>query len=651
MTTDGQLTEFQLALLEPLAKEFSNIDSATAELARLNAEMTLPKGTIHVISDIHGEDKKLRHVINNASGTLRPLVELLFKEKMGRDAFQQFISLIFYPGEVVERLEQTLLDPVVQKEYGLRTLVDLFEIVRVLASRRNLQNALRVFPAEYRDLLAEILNAPSIERDVRYFEAVVDELVRQNRVLHLIHLTGRVIRNLAVEELIIGGDCWDRGPRGDRVVDYLMAQPNVSFVWGNHDMAWLGACLGNEALVAHVLRISLRYRRLWQLEEGYGIPVQPLAALAEQVYSGDSAKAYYTKKTGTRDQVVVARMHKAAAIMEFKLEGQTIRRHPEWGLEHRCLLHRIDFEHGTIEIDGKHYPLIDTMFPTIDPDDPYALSKEEKLCLSRIRDSFQASQKLWRHMRWMVGNGKMFLQRDENLIFHGCVPADEGGEFLPMIIHGEEYRGKALFKAIEQVVYRTMEVEQPHPPNSDLDLFWYLWSGPNSPLFGKDRITTFERDLISDKATHHEEKNPYFRLIHEVWFCDKILSEFGVAPENGLIVNGHVPVAIEAGEEPLKRSGKAITIDGAFSESYGDYGYTLVLEPAGTFLATHYHFESVEAAISKGADIVPNVRVIREWIPPKRVADSQQGLHIRSRINQLNELIRAYRDNDIRQSF
>jgi fructose-1,6-bisphosphatase III len=642
---DAELGDFELATLEPLAREIPNIDSAVAEIARVSAQLTLPKGTIHVISDIHGEDKKLRHVINNASGTLRPLIERLFKDRMPPEQFQEFLTLIFYPAEVVERLEQTLRNPQEQKAYAMRTLRDLFDVVRVLAARRTIAEVTSLLPTEYRELLGEVLHAPSPEREQDYIEAIVDELVRRGRVLHLIHLTGRVVRNLAIDELIIAGDCWDRGPRGDRVVDYLMQQPNVSFVWGNHDMAWLGACLGHEALICQVLRISLRYRRLMQLEEGYGIPIEPLDLLARTVYSDDPATSFQVKGTGMRQNIMMARMQKAAAIMQFKLEGQVIARHPEWHMDRRRLLHRINRKTGTIEVDGLDYPLNDVNFPTIDPSNPYELTAEERLCIRRVRSSFLASQKLWNHMRWMVSHGTMYLRREEHLIFHGCVPVDERGEFLPMVIDSQPYTGIALFKAIENVVYRVLDGKE----RGDLDLLWYLWGGPESPLFGKDRIATLERDLISEKRPHQETKNPYFRLIHEAWFCDKILAEFGVEPDQGLIVNGHVPVEVEKGESPLKRSGKAITIDGAFSESLGDHGFTLVLEPHRTILALHHHFESVEAAIVRGADIIPSITVVREWERPRRLADSQRGRRLRSRILQLEHLVEAYRNHELRE--
>ena len=638
-------SRYELTLLRALARQFPNIDSAFAEIARLSAVLTLPKGTVHVISDIHGEHKKLRHVINNASGTLRPLVELLFKEKMEPREFQEFLTLIFYPAEVTQRLQESLTDQEELRSFARRTLRNQFELVRVLASRYSLKRAMQVFPREYADLFSEMLHEPTTERGREFVEAIVDEMLRRGRALHLIHITGRLIRNLAIYELIIGGDCWDRGPRGDRVVDYLRDQPTVSFIWGNHDVAWLGAGLGHEALICHVLRVSLRYRRLGQLDEGYSIPLTPLEHLARTIYADDPATHFMPKSSGMRNDVIVARMQKAAAVMQFKLEGQMIARNPDWEMDHRRLLHRINLLQGTVTVDEVTYPLRDTHLPTLDPRHPYELSHEERDCMNRMRHSFVSSQKLQEHLKYIVSNGSMYLRRDDHLIFHGCVPSDSHGAFLPMPVDGQQLSGKPLFVAIENMVARALGERQ----TKQLDFLWYLWSGPRSPLFGKDRITTLERDFITDKKSHHETKDAYFALIHEAWFCEKVLQEFGVDPEHGLIVNGHVPVKIEEGESPLKRSGKAITIDGAFSEAYGDHGYSLVLEANRTVLAKHHHFESVEAAIRDGVDIVPSVTVVREWDRPRRMADTERGEQFRCEIEMLERLIELYRNNDLRQ--
>jgi fructose-1,6-bisphosphatase-3 len=637
--------DHELIALRALSGRFPDVDSAMAEIARLAAVLTLPKGTVHVISDVHGEDKKLRHVINNASGTLRPLVQSLFASRMTPEEFQEFLTLIFYPAEMVQRLEHTLRDPEQIRAFCTRTLRHEFELVRVLAARYSLKRAMEVFPPEYRELMAEMLHEPTTERDRAFVEAIVDELLRRGRVLHLVHITARLVRNLAIYELIIGGDCWDRGPRGDKVLDYLRQQPNVSFIWGNHDVAWLGASLGHEALICHVLRFSLRYRQLAQLDEGYSVPLTPLEHLAQNVYADDPATHFLPKSGGLRPNLLVARMQKAAAVMQFKLEGQVIDRNPQWEMEHRRLLHRIDHDGKTIEVDGVRYPLTDAHLPTVDPAHPYELSADERRCMDRLLRAFTSSQKLWEHMQYFVHQSSMYLVRDGCLIFHGCVPVDKAGQFLTLSIDGQALGGRALFDAVNKAILRAVDRRE----QKDLDLLWYLWGGDRSPLFGKDRITTLERDFIADKSTHDETKNPYFELIHEAWFCDKILREFGVDPEDALIVNGHVPVKIEKGENPVKRSGKAITIDGAFSEAYGDHGYTLVLEADRTILAEHSHFESVEAAVRDGVDIIPKISVVRKWDTPHRMADTERGAQIRCEIRILERLIEAYRNNEIRQ--
>ncbi len=632
-----------LAMLRVLARDYPQLDQALSKLATLAAELTLPKPTTHVISDVHGDDVKLRHVINNASGAIRPLVEELFGSRRTPAEIRELLTLIFYPRETIDQIEPGMRDVAVKRDFARRVLTDLFEIVRHLARRRSLGTAETVFPPEYAHLIHELLHEPVVGRGRDYLDAIIDVMVRHDRVFHLVRLTVRMVRNLVIDELVLAGDCWDRGPRGDKVVDYLMHLPKVAFIWGNHDAAWLGACLGSRALICHVIRISTRYRRLSQLEEGYGITLQPLEHLVRTTYADDPATAFPVKGTGLRDPLTIARLQKAAAIMQFKLEGQLMARNPEFGLENRRLLHRIDYKAGTIDIDGKIYPLRDTHFPTIDPANPYALSAEEDLCLERMRKSFLSSQKLWDQMRYLVAHGTMSLVRDHHLIFHGCVAVDEKGDFLPMYVDGKPYTGKALFEAIEAVISRALD----NKSEKDRDLMWYLWCGPRSPLFGKDRITTLENDLVEAKETHHETKNPYFSLIHEKWFCEKVLNEFGVLGDDALIVNGHVPVKLEQGESPMKRSGMAITIDGAFSSAYGDHGYTLVLKPEGTLLATHHHFESVEAAVRDGVDIIPTLKVVREFPIPHIVGDTEQGDFIRDEIRLIESLVHAYRVNKL----
>ncbi len=629
-------SESDMAALRALARQFKDPDTATAEIARLTAELTLPKGSIHVVSDVHGEDVKLRHIINNASGTLRPLVDRVFADRSKSDR-EELLALLFYPVETLkQRLEGASIES--RRAFALRVLADLLCVIRNLASRTSIQRVVEVFPREYAEILKEMLHQSFSARGPAYVAAIVDPLIASDRGTNFLRLVVRVVRNLTVSEVIVAGDCVDRGPRGDRVIEYLRHQPHVSVTWGNHDVAWLGAALGHDALIAHVLRISTRYRRLSQLEEGYGLTMQPLERLARTAYEGDPAERFMPRGTGLRETITMARMQKAAAVMQFKLEGQMIARHPEWGLDHRRLLRTLDSEKGTIVVDGVTQVLRDRHFPTIDPENPEALSKDEQQCVDRMRASFLSSPLLWDHARFLVARGSTWLCRDDHLIFHGCVPVDEAGKFLPMIIDGEERSGRPLFDAIDEVVTRALD----HRAPPDLDFLWYLWSGPLSPMFGKDRITTLERDLIADPATHQETKNPYFNLIHDRGFCERVLEEFG-CDRGGLIVNGHIPVKIDAGESPLKRGGNAITIDGAFSPAYGDHGYTLVLESDRTFLARHHHFESVEAAVRDGVDIIPTIASIREFDKPRLVGDTEEGAKIREDMALLSRLVDAYR--------
>ncbi|MGE3806727.1 MAG: fructose-bisphosphatase class III [Gemmataceae bacterium] len=632
------------AALRLLSRQFPTLDSAVAEVARLSGGLMLPKGTVHVVSDIHGDDVKLRHVINNASGSLRPLLEKLFKDRLPAKELQELITLIFYPREMIDRLRPGLKDVDKRRQFSEQTLKRLFEVIRTLANRYSLRHVTDIFPKDYRPLLEELLFERPEDWGDDGIRALIHALVGQERDLVLIRLTVRAVRDLFIQELVVAGDFWDRGPRGDRVLARLIRQPNVAITWGNHDAAWQGACLGHEACIAHVLRISLRYRRLSQLEEGYGITLQPLEHLVRTVYGDDPAESYPLKGTGLREAAHMRRMQKAAAVMQFKLEGQMIERNPHFGLNARRLLHQLDLQAGTVGIEGVTYPLRDKHFPTIDPARPYELSADERACMDRTRESFLASNPLYDHIKYMVERGSMWLVRDDHLIFHACVPCDAQGEFLPFEVDGVAYKGRALFDALEKVVVRTLD----RPQLKDLDLLWYLWCGPLSPLFGKDKIATFENDLVADPKTHVETKNPYFQLIHEVDFCDKVMREFGVDPARGLIVNGHVPVKIDKGENPLKRSGKAITIDGAFSQAYGDHGYTLVLEPGRTYLAKHHHFESVEAAVRDGVDIIPEITELRRWEPARRVADTEAGDEHRAQIALLYRLIDAYRHNRIK---
>jgi len=410
----------------------------------------------------------------------------------------------------------------------------------------------------------------------------------------------------------------------------------------------MGACLGHDALIATVIRISLRYGRLSQLEEGYGLIMAPLEKLARTVYADDPAERFKTKGTGLRDDLLMARMQKAIAIMQFKLEGQVSRRHPEWNMGHRDLLHRINKKEGTVEIEGRVYPLLDTHLPTIEESDPYALSVDEQACMERLRQSFVTSARLWQHMNYVTRRGMMYMTRDQAVIFHACLPVDEAGNFLSLEVEGQERAGRELFDALDSIIRRAFR-KGAEALDADADWLWYLWTGPVSPFFGKDKMATFENYFVEDKDARKEHKNPYFKLMHDADFCRRVAAELGVA-DNALIVNGHVPVKIEKGEAPVKQGGNAVTIDGAFSEAYGDRGYTLILAPDRIALAEHYHFESVRDAITAGADIMPQVSTLRSYDSPRLVADTEQGALLREQIAALHLLVRAYEEGALSET-
>jgi fructose-1,6-bisphosphatase-3 len=613
----------ELLHLRTLAKRYPNVSAALAELANLESALTLPMPTVHVVSDVHGEHEKLRQVIANASGSLRPLVERV----LGADAAAETLPIIYDPREAYPP----------RREHVARIVANLAGVVRELARRYTLKHVERVIPDPFDAAVRELLFGDEVDRTVAFYESLLAPFIRHGRDLELVRLLAHVVRNLAVGELVVAGDLGDRGPRIDKVIDLLMQQPNVAITFGNHDADWMAACLGCPAAIATVVRLSLRYQRIAQLEEGYGISLQSLEDLARAAYGDDPAERFVVKGEPTGDPLRLARMHKAAAILQFKLEGALFRRRTDWNLQERALLHHIDRAAGTVVVDGKTYPLADTRLPTVDPADPYALSPAEQHCLDELARCFRTSQPLWRHMQFVASRGQMWLRRDRCAIFHGCVPVDAAGEWLPFVVDGEPRRGRAMFEAFEHVVQRAFRKRDP----ADAELVFYLWTGPLSPCFGKDRMATFETYFIADKATYEEHKNPYFALLADPKFCARVLREFGVDAEHGYIINGHVPVKLDAGEKPIKASGRAITIDGAFAAAYGDKGFSLVLDAERMFLAQHHHY-------APGADIIPTVSDVEVYATPRTVADSEKGDELRDEIAALEQLVSAFEDNRIR---
>jgi len=633
------------SLLRALTHRFHTADAAIAEIAGLEAKLSLPSGIVHIISDVHGEDAKLRHVINNASGALRQLVDATLNGRLSDAEKARFLAVLYYPRDAIRVFAADIIASGQRASWIHSTVTLQFEIVRALRKSYRRDHFESLLGPHYRELFIELGSAQRPE----YIREMLHALSRHDRDWAAVRAGARLIRNLTCEELLVAGDLGDRGPRIDRVIETLMSQPRVNVLWGNHDMLWIGAHLGHEPCMLTMLRFSARYRRAAQLEEGYGILTTPLERLVRDEYHDDPAERFMPKGEGLREALMVARMQKAIAVMQFKAEGNMIAQHPEWNLDHRRLLHHIQFEGSgkharakAVEIGGKHYEMLDQRLPTIDPDNPYAYSTTEQACIDVLKNSCTQSARLRQHMEWIVRHGGMWTNRDEVLVFHGCVPVDADGTPQSLRVDGREVAGRELMDALGSVVRRAMR-KRWFALDADADWLWYLWGGPRSPLFGKDKLATFESYFIADKETHKEIKNPYFDLIHDAAFVHRIGRLFG-CDERVLIVNGHVPVKIEKGEQPVKRGGNAITIDGAFSEAYGNRGYTLVLRPEGIDLAEHAPFQGVEAAIRSGADIVPKVERIRTHERPRLVRDTGQGQRTQQEIADLETLVSAYQE-------
>lgn len=637
----------QLAALRPLAAMFPTADLALAELSTLSAALQLRAPAVHVISDVHGEYAKLRHVVNNASGNLRPLVEKLFARQLNAHDRNELLCLIYYPAETMRHLRPRWKGVEERVAWVRRAIRLQFQIIREFASTYRRRHVIGLVPQEHRELLEGLISENLVNRGTEYIDAMIAARAEYDRDLAVVRAFSRLIRNLAVGELIVAGDLGDRGPRIDRVIDLLMQQPHVSLLWGNHDLSWMGASLGSEALIATVLRFSIRYARIAQLEAGYGISLEPLERLAREVYGDDPAERFRIKVEHAYDPLLMARMQKAVAILQFKAEGRLIDRHPDWNLNHRNLLRRLDLSAGTVEVEGKVHPLLDKHFPTVDPADPCALSPQEERCVRELTELFTSSTRLWQHMQWVARRGAMWKRREDVLIFHACVPVEKDGTPQSVHIDGRNVAGRAMMDAFDNVIRRAFRAGT-DAAQGDLDWLWYLWAGPRSPLFGKDKMTTFEASFIADKHAHEEHKNAYFKLIHDAAFVKRIAADFGMG-DDVLLVNGHVPVKVEKGEKPVKDGGNAVTIDGAFSEAYGNRGYTLILGPTGIDVAELHEFQSIEEVIAGGVDILPKVTRIRTFDRPRTVAETDDGAAVRGQIDELRQLITAYRNGFLQE--
>ena len=614
--------------------------------------MNLPKGTEHFLTDIHGEYEAFSHVLKNGSGSVRRKIDEVFGNTLSSRDKQVLATLIYYPTEKMDWVKKT--EDNMEDWYKI-TLYRLIEMCKSVSSKYTRSKVRKALPEEFAYVIEELITVHGDVTDKEsYYNEIVNTIIRIRRAEEFIVALSRLIQRLTVDHLHIVGDIYDRGPGPHIIMDKLMKYHSIDIQWGNHDVLWMGAAAGQRGCIANVLRICARYGNLDILEDGYGINLLPLATFALATYRDDPCEQFMLK--GDNDHGVIekqleVRMHKAISIIQFKVEGQIIKKNPGFKMEDRNLLHRIDYEAGTIEIDGQKLELLDKNFPTIDPKRPYALTKEEEDVMERLTRAFLNCRKLQEHMRFLLNKGALYKVYNGNLLYHGCMPLKEDGSLKPVKIYGHTYKGKALYEVLESYVRKGFHALDDKEKERGKDMMWYIWLHENSPLFGKDKMATFERYFLAEKETHREKKNSYYNLLEEDEVANNILKEFGLEGEDAHIINGHVPVKTRKGEKPIKCNGKVLVIDGGFSKAYqketGIAGYTLIYNSYGLILAAHEPFESTEAAIENGSDIHSESTLIKRMTERILVGDTDTGKELKEQIKDLEMLLEAYRSGRI----
>lgn len=638
--------------LHLLAKEYPTIAKTATEIINLEAIMNLPKGTEHFLSDVHGEYSAFEQVLRNGSGVVKRKIRDIFGAELDDAEINSLSTLIYYPEEKMDLIASETED---LHAWYRTTLFRLIELCQYVASKYTRSKVRKAMPEDFAYILEELLHENYNEDDKKlYYEEILQHIISLGRAEEFISALSRLIQQLVVDHLHIVGDVYDRGPYPDKIMDTLMNYHSLDFQWGNHDILWMGAASGSRVCAANVIRISARYLNLDILEDSYGISLRPLALFADEVYKDDPCKYFQPKNEDNTDYsnaeiTQIARMHKAISIIQFKLEGEIINRRKEFNMEHRLLLQFIDYKKGTIQLKGKTYQLLDTHFPTIDPENPYTLTDGEKDLIEKITSSFKNCRRLQKHVQFLYSKGSMFLTYNGNLLYHGCIPLHEDGTFMEMKLRGEKYDGRALLEQFE-ILTREAYVRPPGTKEKKYacDIVWYLWTGAISSLFGKSEMTTFERYFVAEKETHKEEKNPYYKLRNDEFICKQILEEFGLDGECGHIINGHTPVKEGKGESPIKASGKMLVIDGGFAKAYHKEtslaGYTLLFNSYGLQLVSHQPFTTKEDAIKNETDILSTRQVIEMEINRKRVRDTDIGAKLSEQAEDLKVLLDAYRN-------
>lgn len=646
-----------LKYLQLLSKSFPTISAASTEIINLEAILNLPKGTEHFLTDIHGEHEAFQHVLKNASGVIRKKVEDIFGHRLREWEKRELCTLIYYPEEKLKVIKAREKD--IEDWYRM-VLLQLLSVLSNVSSKYTRSKVRKALPPEFSYIIQELLHEFKTDPNKQdYVHAIIATIVTTGRAENFIVAMSRIIQRLTIDHLHIVGDIYDRGPGAHIIMDLLCDYHNFDIQWGNHDLVWMGAASGSEACIANVLRMSLRYGNLSTLEDGYGINLLPLATFAMEVYGEDPCslfkpKAREDEPVKQKHMKLVSQMHKAIAIIQFKLEGQVIDRNPEFGMDDRKLLQKIDFNRWTISLDGKEFQLRDTLFPTIDPSDPYRLTDDEREVMDIMKHYFTHSEKLRKHMRCIYANGSLYLVKNSNLLYHGSVPLNEDGTFKKVKIKGVEYSGKSLFDKVDQIIRQAYFEEKKREKLYATDFIWYLWCGPSSPPFDKDRMTTFERYFIAEKETHKESKGHYYQLKNNREICEMILNEFGVEDSKvSHIINGHIPVKTAKGESPIKAGGKLLVIDGGYSKAYqpetGIAGYTLIYNSHGLMLVQHEPFESARRAIEEGHDIISETTVLEFSNKRRLVRDTDIGAELMRQIEDLTRLLAAYRSGYLKE--
>ena len=636
-----------------LSNTFPTIAAASTEIINLQAILNLPKATEHFVADVHGEYEAFQHILKNASGNIKRKVNELFGNTLREVEKRELCTLIYYPEQKLELVKAS--EPDINDWYHI-TLHHLVAVCRDVSSKYTRSKVRKSLPKDFSYIIQELLHErPEDKNKTDYVNVIVDTIISTGRADDFIVAISNVIQRLAIDQLHILGDVYDRGPGAHRIMDLLETYHSWDITWGNHDIIWMGATAGNDACMCSVIRLSLRYANLMTLEDGYGINLVPLATFAMEAYGDDPCTEFMPKTdagTGAIDEktrYLIAKEHKAIAIIQFKLEGQLYNRHSEWKMQDRAMLERINYEKGTINVDGKEYKLSSCNFPTVDPKNPNKLTKEEAKLVEKLHHSFEVSEKLHKHIKLMLSHGSMYSIWNNNLLFHASIPLCEDGAMKNVEIYpGHTVSGQRLMTDVGMLIRCAFQNDTAQEMKAyAIDYFMYLWCGPDSPLFDKSKMATFERYFIKEKETHEEKKGYYFILRNNEDICDNILKAFGVTDQNRHIINGHVPVKAVKGESPIKANGRLMVIDGGFSQAYhhetGIAGYTLVYHSRGFQLVQHEPFTSTEDAILRGTDIKSTTQIVEMSSRRMLVADTDKGKELNAQINDLQELLYAYR--------